>query len=72
MYVCLGGGPCLAGWWLSKNRYLSKHFAPQHAPAPPVLTHHPQHWVPPDPLARSELLVGLGFICYYLSDAAHL
>lgn len=72
VYVCLGGGPCLAGWWLSKNRYLSKHFAPQHAPAPPVLTHHPQHWVPPDPLARSELLVGLGFICYYLSDAAHL
>lgn len=34
VYVCFGGGPCLAGWWLSKNRYLSKHFAPRHAPAP--------------------------------------
>lgn len=32
MFVCLGGGPCLAGWWLYKNHYVSKHFAPQHAP----------------------------------------
>lgn len=54
MFVCLGGGLCLAGWWLSKSRQSSKHFAPQHAPAlpfPPISSTTPPARVPPP---RSE------------------